>query len=273
MKVLCKTATEYIKKAIDECTGKGGGTILFPPGNYASGQLKLRSNITIVLEAGATLFASRNNSDYKNLVTNYLPDDKLKTPNKACLLRADSIMNFTLTGLGTINGQSEQTWEDLKVVDDFINRETENSRNSGIEMKRAYQKDPKFNLLYFTKSKNILIENVTLRDSPDWTCNLNNCKLVNVRGIKLYSSLEKGVNADGIDVDSCRNVCISDCVIETGDDAICLKTPIINGKNISCENVVVTNCVLTSTSTALKIGTAGEGDFNNILFNNCVIRN
>jgi hypothetical protein len=266
-------ATSHIQKAIDECAGKGGGTILFPPGNYTTGQLELRSNITIILEAGATLYASRNFQDYKNLVTNYLPDDKLKKPNEACLLRADSVNKLTIKGMGTIDGMAEQTWEELKVVDDFIKWETENAKNSGVEMKRAYQKDPKITLLYFTNCKNVLIEDVTIKDSPNWTCNLNNCEIVNVHGIKLYSSLGKGVNADGIDVDGCRNVCISDCIIETGDDAICLKTPVIKGKYICCENVVVANCILTSTSTAIKLGTSGEGDFRNILFNNCVIRN
>jgi hypothetical protein len=268
-----QNATIFIQKAIDDCTVKGGGTIIFPPGNYTSGQLELHSNITILLESGAALFASRSARDYKNLVTNYLPDDNMKTPREACLMRADSLRNITIKGTGTIIGLAEQTWEDLKAVDNFIKWETEDARSGGFEKKRAYVKDPKISLLYFTNCKNILIENVTIKDSPSWTCNISYSELVQVHGIKIFSSLSKGVNSDGIDINGCRNVSVSDCLIETGDDAICLKTPVIKGKYITCENVVVKKCILTSSSTALKLGTSGEGDFKNILFSDCVIRN
>jgi hypothetical protein len=94
-----------------------------------------------------------------------------------------------------------------------------------------------------------------------------------VHRVSIYSSLTEGVNADGIDVDGCTNVLISDCFIETGDDAIVLKSTLSKGQSKPCENVTVTNCILTSTSTALKIGTETYSDFRHILFNNCVIRN
>jgi len=268
-----KIITTKLQRLIDKAADKGGGVIYFPQGEYTTGQIELRSNITIHLEAGAVIYASTNNADYKNLVTNYKADDQIKTPNKACLFNADSVENITFSGLGIINGQSEQTWEDLKEIDNFIKNETENAKISGIEMKRAYQKDPKIRLIYIMNSKNIVIENITMKDSRDWTCHFGNCSEINVKGIKLYSSLEKGVNADGIDIDGCKNVRISDCIVETGDDAICLKTTLRDGAYTSCENVVVNNCILTSTSTALKLGTESHGDFKHILFSDCVIRN
>jgi hypothetical protein len=83
----------------------------------------------------------------------------------------------------------------------------------------------------------------------------------------------KGVNSDGIDIDGCKDVMISDCHISTGDDAICLKSTNRDGKYTNCENITVTNCTLTSTSAALKIGTETFGDFRNIVFSNCVISN
>src|SRR5690606_958847 len=90
----------------------------------------------------------------------------------------------------------------------------------------------------------------------------------------IYSDLEKGVNADGIDICSSRNVTISDSVIITGDDCIVLKAIAREGRKANpVENVTVTNCVLSSSSTPLMIGTETEADIRHVVFNNCVIRN
>jgi hypothetical protein len=103
---------------------------------------------------------------------------------------------------------------------------------------------------------------------------LNDCDRVFVRGVYIYSDLEKGVNADGIDICSSRNVTISDSVIVTADDAIVLKAIARqNRKAQPVENVTVTNCILTSSSTALMIGTETEADIHHVIFSNCVIRN
>ena len=94
------------------------------------------------------------------------------------------------------------------------------------------------------------------------------------RGVYLYSDLEKGVNADGIDICSSSNVTISDSIIVTADDAIVLKTIARNGKPANpINNVMVTNCMLTSSSTPLMIGTETEADISHVVFTNCVIRN
>ena len=95
------------------------------------------------------------------------------------------------------------------------------------------------------------------------------CQDIEIIDVKINTSLEKGVNADGIDIKSCRNVNISNCRVFTGDDAIVLKTRYED----PCENVVVKNCVLASSSTALKLGTESHGDIRNIRFENCQIEN
>ena len=95
-----------------------------------------------------------------------------------------------------------------------------------------------------------------------------------MHGVYIYSDHEKGVNADGIDIVSSKNVTISDSIIETADDAIVLKAIARDGQPARpVENVTVTNCVLTSSSTALMIGTETQADIHHVLFNNCVIRN
>jgi hypothetical protein len=221
-----------------------------------------------LLEAGATLYASRDTSAY-----NISKSSGYAEGGVPVLIFGKDLVTVTITGKGTIDGQAAHTWEDMKGPDTFIAAETENARKAGIPMKRAYAASPRVSLIYLVNSKNVRIEDVTLQWSPHWTLHVAHSEQVFIRGIRLFSDLEKGVNSDGIDIDGCKDVMISDCHIATGDDAICLKSTNRDGKYTNCENITVTNCALTSTSAALKIGTETFGDFRNIVFSNCVISN
>ncbi|MCS7004627.1 MAG: glycosyl hydrolase family 28 protein [Cytophagales bacterium] len=265
-------ATSFIQKAIDVCAEKGGGIVLFPSGEYVSGQINLKSNITLHLEAGATLFASQDKNDFF-ISENYQADNQAKTPNKTFLIFGENLQNVSITGKGTIDGQAEHEWSDLITIDNFIREETEIAQKSGIEMKRAYVKEPKVRLVYLHNIQNLHIENITLQRSPDWTLHIGASEHVVVKGVRIFSDLNYGVNADGIDIDGGKNIHISDCTVETGDDAICLKTTYNNGNPVALENVTVSNCALVSTSCALKIGTESYADMKNIIFNNCIISN
>ena len=141
-------------------------------------------------------------------------------------------------------------------------------------MRRYYRVGVQAYMLILNDCRNVLLQDISIVHSPLWNVRLNDCDRVHVRGVYIYSDLEKGVNADGIDIVSSRNVTISDSIIETADDAIVLKTIARDGQPARpTENVTVTNCVLTSSSTALMIGTETEADIRHVLFNNCVIRN
>jgi len=257
-----------IQKAIEACALAGGGKVVFTSGKYLTSTFFLKSNVVIYLDAGAEILASRNPIDYNNSKGIYSTETDVP-----CLIMADKVENIGFEGKGKVNGQAEHEWSDLKEVDNFIKYETELTRKAGVEMKRAYAKDPKVCLFYITNCRNVRMNDITITASPNWAVHLANCSDVLVQGISLYSSLDKGVNSDGLDIDGCKNVRISDCHIETGDDAICLKSTNKNGVYSSCENVTVTNCTLVSTSTALKIGTESHGDFRNIVFTNSVIAN
>jgi len=257
-----------IQKAIDDCAINGGGKVYFPAGKYLTSAFFLKSNVFLYLEAGAEILASRNPADYTQSKAIYSTETDVP-----CLIIADKLENIGFEGPGKVNGQAEHEWRELEEIDNFIKNETEISKRAGVEMKRAYAKDPKVCLFYITNCKNVRMSQITITASPNWAVHLANCSDVLVQGISLYSSLDKGVNSDGLDIDACKNVRISDCHIETGDDAICLKSTNKNGVYNSCENVTVTNCTLISTSTALKIGTESHGDFKNIVFSNSVIAN
>lgn len=261
--------TRAIQKAIDTCHDKGGGTVYFPAGDYLSGTIVLKSNVTLHIAQGATLFASQDTADYDVPFNIY----KHNNPHQPVLIYAEGAHNISIEGKGMIHGQARRTYEDLKSVDSFIAEETENARKSGVEMKTHYKIPPYVSLIYLVSCQNVKITDVSIIESVDWTLHVQWSERVYISNCYIQSSLEAGVNADGIDVDGCRDVTISDCIIETGDDAIVLKSTLTNDRYESCENITVTNCVLTSTSSALKIGTETYGDFKNILFNNCTFKN
>jgi len=132
-------------------------------------------------------------------------------------------------------------------------------------------------LFVLQDSEDIRFEGVTIRNGPLWNVRLQDCNRVWIRGIHLYSDLERGVNSDGIDIVSSSNVLIADSIIITADDAICLKTSDLGGRNGGTirptENVVVNNCILTSSSTPMMIGTETHADIRHVLFSNIIVRN
>ena len=162
----------------------------------------------------------------------------------------------------------------MRGVDPEIAREIEIARAAGVDMRRYYRVGVQTYMCILNNCRNVHLRDISIVHSPLWNVRLNDCDRVTVHGVYIYSDLEKGVNADGIDIVSSRNVTISDSIIETADDAIVLKAIARDGQPARpVENVTVTNCVLTSSSTALMIGTETQADIRHVLFNNCVIRN
>ncbi|MBC8035095.1 MAG: right-handed parallel beta-helix repeat-containing protein [Chitinophagaceae bacterium] len=263
--------TAAIQKTIDHCALAGGGTVYFAPGGYTSGQLYLKSNVNIYIDAGATVYASRNPDHFLKPRVKYEADDQIHSPNETCLFYGDHVSNVSLLGKGTLDGQAAHTWEDLKKVDAFIDRETAIAKAAGILMKQFYVKEPKVRMVFINNARNIDIRGITVQNSPDWSVHLGNGDGIVIDGVTILSSLEKGVNSDGIDIDGCSNVRVSNCYISTGDDAICLKSTLRKGQFSDCRNIVVNNCTLASSSSALKIGTESHGNFKDIIFSNCVI--
>jgi len=221
-----------IQKAINACT-LAGGTVFFPAGDCLSGTVVLKSNVTLHLSPGATLWGSPRIEDY----------------NPRHLISASGAENIAIEGGGVINGQGEAFWE--------------------ADFKPKPRPSP---LIELYDCRDVRIQDVSIRNAPAWTIHPKNCDRVKIRGISIINHM-RGLNTDGIDPDSSRNVIISDCYIEAGDDCIVLKTTARGpGQVLPCENVTVTNCVLISSASALKLGTESHADFRNCVFSNCVIR-
>lgn len=231
--------TRAIQAAIDRCAASGGGVLTFPPGRYLTGTLHLRDHVTLLLEAGAVLVGSKRLEDYPILhdkITSYT-----SVYTERCLIRADGATDVAIKGAGTIDGNGPAFSGEYKV--------------------RPF-------LLRFVACRGVHVLGITLQNPAMWTQHYLECEDVLIDGIRVRSR-RPGVNNDGIDVDSCRRVRIANCDIDSGDDAIVLKTTTTS----PCRDIVVTNCILSSLSNAFKIGTETAGGFDNIAFSNSAIHN
>ncbi|MBI5383565.1 MAG: right-handed parallel beta-helix repeat-containing protein [Verrucomicrobia bacterium] len=253
-----------VQLAIDACATQGGGVVRLPPGRYVSGPLWLKDNVELRLEAGATVVLSHDRKDWPAGVR--------------ALVNAKGATNIAITGRGTFDGDAQWEYAPARGQDPEIVEEQDIARRAGVEMKRYYRKGEVQKYLFVLQdSEDIRLEGVTIRNAPLWNVRLQDCNRVWIRGIFLYSDLERGVNSDGIDIVSSSNVLISDSIICTADDAICLKTSDLGGRGGGTvrptENVVVNNCILTSSSTAMMIGTETHADIRHVLFSNIIVRN
>jgi hypothetical protein len=260
-----KEATgKAVQIAIDACAAQGGGVVCLPPGRYVSGPLWLKDNIELRLEADATVVLSHDKTDWPAGVR--------------ALVNAKGAKHIAVTGRGAFDGDARWEYAPVRRPDPEIAEEQANAQRAGIEMKRYYRAGEVQKYLFVLQdTEDVRLEGVTIRNAPLWNVRLQDCNRVWIRGIFLHSDLERGVNSDGIDIVSSANVLISDSIIATADDAICLKTVDLGGRGAGTirptENVLVNNCILTSSSTPMMIGTETHADIHHVLFSNIIVRN
>ena len=251
--------TGAIQGAIDACAARGGGVVLLPSGTFLSGTLVLRDRITLRIAPGATLLASSRIQDFRP----FPPEDVAKiaidgsTQNKGNgpyhLIHADGAKDIALDGGGEIRGAGRSYWD---------------TEPDGRIVSRRPRPTP---LIEFVGSRQIRIENVTISDAAGWTIHPLDSDGVTVRGVRIFNDA-LGPNTDGINIDSTRNVIVSDVHVESGDDCVVLKTTGRRGGRVPpTENVLVSNLVCSSDDQGFKIGTESLGDFRNITLTGAVI--
>ncbi len=232
--------SKAIQAALDECGRVGGGTVRIPSGNYLSGAIFLHSNTTLCIEEGATLIGSSEEvRDYPVIDSRF---NGTEQKSHASLINAIDAHNVTITGKGTVSG-------------------------SGIGGTRP-PTGPR--VIEFIRCKDVLLENIKVRNKGRWTIHPLYSKNVVIRGLDILTT---GQNSDGIDPDSCDTMLITDCTFDTGDDCIAIKS----GKNqngvdvgIPCENITVTNCTMNGGSACVALGSEISGGIRNILVKDCV---
>lgn len=268
-----RLSSPAIQQAIDECAARGGGTVWVPAGDYLCTSIFLKDNVTLHLDAGSTLYASRRASDYANLHQQVGAADHSEAE---ILVGAVNARNISITGKGRLHCRAERIAyrrePQTEVTDSVTGREIANAIHYGADYRSKFRKVPPCpGAINFTGCTNVHIDGIEVIESSFWSVHLQWCKQVFINGIHIQSNEDNGVNADGLDIDGCSNVMISNCFIDTGDDALCLKTTRQNGITHPCRAISITNCVLRSSSAALKFGTESHANFENITVSNCVI--
>lgn len=256
--------TKAIQKAVDACAAAGGGRVVIPAGIFLSGPIFIKSNTELHLCAGAILRGSRDMKDYGMV--------EVKTQGHhirvflASLVTAVQAENISVTGRGTLDGQGKVWWDEI---------------DAGRGGARPV-------LVYFLDCERVLLEGVKLMNSPCWTVLPLLCRNVSIRGITIQNPWKPYHNCDGIDIHSCRDVRVSDCHIDTGDDGICLKSipdwfvsaggmsasammkVDYSQPRVPCENVVIENCVVTHAHSGVGIWAEVIGGMRNVAVTNCV---
>jgi polygalacturonase len=226
--------TPFIQKTINACAEAGGGTVWIPSGVFLCGAIELKSNITIHLDNGATLLGSPDLKDY---------------PKRPVFIYGEQLRNVAFGGKGIIDGNGKAFFND--------------------DWTHKARPEP---WIKFYDSHQITFRDIQLLNSPAHVLDFTECDGVNIDGINISNDM-RSPNTDGIDIRNTRNVRISNCYIETGDDAICLKTSYKStAPKYFTENVVVNNCILKSDDAALKLGTGSAYLTRNCIFSNCVIQ-
>ena len=283
-----KLNTQLINQTISRLNSKGGGTLFFPAGTYLTGAIKLKSNITLDLEAGATLLFSDNFDDYLPFVE--MRHEGILMKSFSPLIYAENAENITIKGEGTLNGQGKKWWDefyrvivevnkngvkdinkfqpmwdkanDVKAISAEVNEDYSNS------LKRRFFRPPFIQPMH---CKNIRIQGIKIINSPFWTINPEFCENITIDGVTIDNPLSP--NTDGINPESCRYVHISNCHISVGDDCITLKSGRdLQGRrlNVPDENITITNCTMLAGHGGVVIGSEMSGGVKKVVISNCV---
>lgn len=244
--------TQAIQQAIDDCYSSGGGKVLLQGGQFLSGTIRLKSNVSLFIESGATLLGSDNPDDYPVLETDY-PAVSGEFSHDKTLIYAEDANHIAIQGNGKIDGNGE-----------------------ALEpMSR-----PRPHILVVRHCTNVKVKGLTLCNAAFWVQKYQSCDNLLIDGITVDSRENKNIeeprfidvpggrNTDGCNVVDCSNVRIENCYINSGDDGIVFKSFL---KDEGCKQVTVANCIITTNASGIKIGTETAGKFRDFTISNCVI--
>ncbi|MGM9478268.1 glycoside hydrolase family 28 protein [Pedobacter sp. GSP4] len=240
--------TKAIQQAIN-AAAKTGGRVTVPSGQFVTGPIEMKSNVTLYLADGATLLGSIKRLDYGK-------------KDAQALIYAKGKCNIGIAGKGSIDGRGAEVVKNLITLlhagiltDDtwLVKRPSESNR-------------PR--LIAFVNCEDISVKSIIVKNSAGWVQDYTNCNRLNIDSVTIESTAYW--NNDGIDIVNSKNVSITNCNIDAADDGICLKS---EGSPGICENVYVANCIIRSSASGFKIGTGSYGGFKNIKVHNITVYN
>ena len=274
--------TEAFKNAIEDCSKNGGGKVIVPEGEFLTGAIHLKSNVNLYVSEGAVVKFSKDKSKYLPVV--FTRWEGVECRNYSPLIYAYEQENIAVTGKGILDGQgSNENWWNWKGRSDTgweVGQPRQNEdRDELLKMgednispeKRIFGDGhylrPNFIQPY--KCKNVLIEGITLKNSPMWFIHpvlSENISVINVTVKGL------GPNNDGCDPESCKDILIKGCNFNTGDDCIAIKSGRnTDGRrvNIPSENIIVQDCLMKEGHGGVVIGSEISGGVRNVYAENC----
>lgn len=265
--------TEAIKNAITAAYEAGGGRVIVPAGLFSSGAIHLKSNIELHLVEGAVIKFSTDPNSY--LPTVYTRWEGVECMNYSPMVYAYEQNNIAITGTGTLNAQSSfdnwWAWSEIQKTD--RDRLFKYGQEGMPVQERKFGAGAKLrpNMIQFYKCKNILIEGVTIKDSPMWHIHPVLSQNVTVKNVKVTGY---GPNNDGCNPESCKDVIIENCYFDTGDDCIAIKA----GRNddgrrvdVPSEDIIIRNCRMKDGHGGVVIGSEMTGGVRNVFVEDCMM--
>lgn len=240
--------TDIVQKLIDDIKPYGG-TICFPAGIYALGSIQLYSNITVYLESGAVISAIDNYDKYPVIGEDLVPGF-VRGTRRGIFFAVDS-NNISIKGEGTIDGNGFNWW---------------NKGESDTKRPRTIQ---------FINCSDVNIKDIKIKNSPCWTINPICCDNVCIDNVSINNPYD-APNTDGINPESCKNVRISNCYVNVGDDCLTIKSGLesdVLQKQRACENITITNCIFAHGHGGVVIGSEMSGGIKNVTVSNCIFQN
>lgn len=250
-------AFERAVSAISKFGKKGGAQLNVPPGRWLTAPFNLTSHITLFLAQDAVILAIDDEKYWPLMppLPSYGYGRERPGPRYGSLIHGQNLKDVVITGHnGTINGQGQTWW--TKHLHKLLN----------------YTRGPLVQIMY---SSDIVISNITLRDSPFWTLHPYDCKNVTIKNVTILAPVYHAPNTDGIDPDSCEDMLIEDCYISVGDDAIAIKSGwdqygIAYAK--PSKNIIIRNLVVRSNvSAGISIGSEMSGGVSNVTIENILV--
>lgn len=243
-----KPVTEAIESAVEAASKAGGGRVVLPPGEWLSGAFRLKSNVALVVEKGATLHFP---DDPVIVMRAPLSPNGRPTMTHQALIGANACTNVAVMGDGTILSDVAY-WHD----------------NFMLNPQKGF---PRPQVMHFERCQNVRVEGVKVRGSPAWTMHFRVCNDIIMRGV---DSVCTGPNTDGLDLESCNRALIENCSLDQTDDTYTIKSGFNESgrkRNIPTQNVVIRNCRAVHGHALLAIGSEVSGGIRNIYMTDCTV--
>jgi polygalacturonase len=274
--------TGALQQAIGACSQAGGGRVAVPSGDFLTGAIHLKSNVNLHISEGATLRFSPDPRLYLPAV--YTRWEGVECMSYSPFIYAFKQENVAVTGTGTLDGQASNEhwwlWNGSPLYGGSRERPNQMAARSRLfkmaendtpVSERVFGEDSYLrpNFIQFYRCRNVLVSGITVRNSPMWQIHPVLCTNVTVRGVTVVSH---GPNNDGCNPESSRDVLIDDCLFDTGDDCIAIKS----GRNrdgrrigVPSENIIVRNCRMRDGHGGVTIGSEASGGVRNVFAENC----